>query len=126
MSDADWKSAARRVAETAARLGLPEVTEGTSYGTPALKVRGKSFTRLNDPRTLVLLIPMEQKELLLEMSPQIYFETDHYRGWPAVLVRLAAVTDAELAQRLIDGWLYKAPKRLAAGWPNGRPLKSPD
>jgi hypothetical protein len=116
MRDTDWERAARRVAGTAARLGLPEVAEGTSYGTPALKVRGKSFTRLKDPQTLVLLIPMEQKELLLEMSPDIYFETDHYRGWPAVLVRLSAITDAELGQRLIDGWLYRAPKRLAAGW----------
>lgn len=126
MRDADWEGAARRVARTAARLGLPEVAEGTSYGTPALKVRGRSFTRLKDPQTLVLLITMEQKELLLEMSPQIYFETDHYRGWPAVLVRLSAVTDAELGQRLLDGWLYRAPKRLAAGWRNARALKSPD
>lgn len=122
MRDADWDGAARRVAGMAARLGLPEVAEGTSYGTPALKVRGKSFTRLKDPQTLVLLIPMELKDLLLEMSPQIYFETDHYRGWPAVLVRLAVISDAELAQRLADAWRFKAPKRLAADWQVPAPL----
>ena len=113
----DWTSAARRIARTAARLSLPEVAEGTSYGTPALKVRGKSFTRLKDPETLVLLVPIELKDLLVETSPEVYFETDHYRGWPAILVRLAAISDAELGQRLADAWRHKAPKRLAATWP---------
>jgi len=112
----DWTAAARRIAGSAARLGLPDVEEGTSYGTPALKVRGKSFTRLKDPQTLVLLIPVEAKDLLMEVSPEIYFETDHYHGWPAVLVRLAAISDAELGQRLVDAWRHKAPKRLAASW----------
>ena len=115
--DEAWAAAAGRVARLAGEVGLPEVCESTSYGTPALKVRGKAFTRLKDPQTLVLLVPMEQKELLLEMSPRIYFETDHYRGWPAVLVRLVAISDAELKQRLVDGWRSKAPKRLAASWP---------
>jgi hypothetical protein len=93
-------------------LGLPEVSEGTSYGTPALKVGDKSFTRLKDADTLVIMMPIEQKELLMEAAPAIYFETDHYRGWPAVLVRLAAISDAELAQRLAEAWRHKAPKRL--------------
>ncbi|HEV7276405.1 MAG TPA: MmcQ/YjbR family DNA-binding protein [Devosiaceae bacterium] len=110
----DWTSAAGRIAGIAERLGLPEVDEGTSYGTPAFKVRGKSFARLKDPQTLVLLLPMELKDLLMEMSPDTYFETDHYRGWPAVLVRLMEIDDAELGQRLAEAWQHKAPKRLAA------------
>ncbi len=109
-----WAKAQRRLARLALKLGLPEVSEGTSYGTPALLVKGKSFTRLKDPETLVLLLPLEQKELLLEMAPDIYYETDHYKGWPAVLVRLAAISDAELKQRLAEGWRHRAPKRLAA------------
>ena len=113
---AAWASAARRVAQLAGALGLPEVSEGTNHGTPALKVRDKSFTRLKDPETLVLLIPLEQKELLMEMAPEIYFETEHYRGWPAVLVRLPVISDEELRRRLTEAWRFKAPKRLAAGW----------
>lgn len=116
MATGDWDAAARRVARIALALGLPEITEATSLGTPALKVRNNSFTRLKDPQTLVLLLPMEQKELLLEAAPEIYFETDHYKGWPAVLVRLAAISDEELGQRLTDGWRHKAPKRLAASY----------
>jgi hypothetical protein len=117
MSNADWAGAAERVAQLGRALGLLEISEGTSYGTPALLVRGKSFTRLKDPGTLVLLCPPEQKELLMEMAPDIYFETDHYRGWPAVLIRLAAISDAELSQRLADGWRHRAPKRLAVAHP---------
>jgi hypothetical protein len=108
--------AAKRVAKLGSALGLLELSEGTNHGTPALLVRGKSFTRIKDADTLVLLVPLEHKELLMEMSPDIYFETDHYKGWPAVLVRLSAISDAELKQRLLDAWRHKAPKRLAASY----------
>lgn len=95
--------------------GLPEVTTGTSYRTPALLVRGKSFLRLwEDSETAVLLCPLEHKEFLLAAAPDIYYETEHYRGWPAVLIRLGAISDDELRLRLIDGWRHKAPKRLVA------------
>lgn len=95
--------------------GLPGLERGTSYGTPALLVRGKSFMRVKeDAATIVLHCPIEQKDMLMAAAPAIYFETDHYKGWPAVLIRLAAIPDAELRQRLIDGWRHKAPKRLVA------------
>src|SRR5690606_8415944 len=67
-----------------AASGLPEVDEGTSYGTPALKLRKKLLCRVKDPDTVVLICPLEEKELLIAAAPEIYFETDHYRGWPAV------------------------------------------
>lgn len=103
-----------RIRRLALQAGLPGITVGTSYGTPALIVGKKSFVRLKDDSTLVLLCPVEAKEILLEMAPAIYFQTDHYIGWPAVLVRLDAIGDAELAQRLIEAWRFKAPKRLVA------------
>ncbi len=106
-----------RVEQAAAGTGLAEVTTGTSYGTPALLVRGRSFCRMKDEGTLVLLCPLEHKELLMEMAPDIYFETDHYKGWPAVLIRLDAIGDKELAARLEDGWRHRAPARLAATRP---------
>jgi len=117
MRDGDWSEAEARITRLGRMLPLPEISEGTSYGTPALLVKGKSFIRLKDPGTLVLLCPLEQKELLIEMAPHIYFETDHYKGWAAVLIRLAAISDAELSQRLAEGWRHRAPKRLAAAYP---------
>ncbi|WP_338091139.1 MmcQ/YjbR family DNA-binding protein [Shinella kummerowiae] len=91
---------------------LPGVETGTSYGTPALKVAGKLFLRIKDAQTLVLMAPMDEKERLIEMAPGIYYETDHYKGWPALLVRAAAIDDAELRHRMAEAWRFKAPAKL--------------
>ena len=92
---------------------LPEVVAGTSYGSPALQVKGKSFASLRGPGEMVLHCPLEQKALLMEMAPEIYWETEHFRGWPGLLVRLEAIGDEELALRLADAWQFRAPKKLA-------------
>lgn len=105
-----------RITRLARAAGLPEVTLGTSYGTPALEVRGKSFVRMKEAGVLVVMCAIEEKEMLMEAEPGLYFETDHYKGWPAMLVRLAAVSDEDLTQRLLAAWRQKAPKRLAANF----------
>jgi hypothetical protein len=109
----DLDAAFERIHALVQARGLPGFVASTSYGTPALKVGNKTFCRLKDPATLVLLCPAEQKTLLMEISPEIYFETDHYVGWPAVLIRLDAIADEELSLRLEDAWRFKAPRRLA-------------
>ena len=93
---------------------LPEIEESTSYGTPALKVRGKLIARLKDAETLVIMCAIDEKDMLMEVDPKVYFETDHYKGWPAVLVRLKVIGDAKLRYRLEQAWRLKAPKRLVA------------
>lgn len=103
-----------RVRRLAEAVGLPETTVGTSYGTPALLVKGKSFVRMKDAETLVVMCALEEKETLMELDSSRFFETDHYKGWPAMLVRLAAIDDETLTQRLIAAWREKASKRLAA------------
>jgi hypothetical protein len=106
------QKAFKRVLAAARAAKLPGLEIGTSYGTPALKVAGKSFMRMKDADTMVLLGPMEEKEMLLAAEPAIYFETDHYKGWPAWLVRMSKIGDAELKLRLERAWGHKAPKRL--------------
>lgn len=91
---------------------LPGVETGTSYGTPALKVAGKLLLRIKDAETLVLMAPLDEKERLMEMAPEIYYETDHYTGWPALLIRAAVIDGAELQHRITEAWRYKAPARL--------------
>jgi hypothetical protein len=96
-------------------LALPEAEEGTWFRTPAWKVRKKSFARMKeDGETLVVLVELGEKEMLMEAEPHIFFETPHYHGYPAVLVRLAAIEADELAEVLEDSWRRKAPKRLIA------------
>jgi hypothetical protein len=105
MADAD---SARRLTET-----LPGVEEGTSYGTPSWKVRGKFFARLRDEDTvLVAKADKGEKQLLMEAEPDVFFETPHYHGYGYVLVRLANIDDAELAEVIEDAWRLAAPKTL--------------
>jgi hypothetical protein len=113
----DLDAAFARILALAEARGLPGLARSTSYGTPALKVGSQSFCRLKDARTLVLPCPAEQKTLLMEISPEIYFETDHYVGWPAVLVRLDVIADEELSLRLEDAWRSKASEAPAQQQP---------
>lgn len=100
---------------------LPGIEEATSYGTPSLTVHGKLLLRLKDADTLVFRCTLEDKAMLMEAAPEIYFETDHYVGWPAVLVRLSAISDAELAHRLAQAWQLQAPKKLKAEYADAHP-----
>jgi hypothetical protein len=102
--------------EQLVKLGceLPEVEEGSWFRTPALKVRGKSFVRLKeDGQSVVFLLEsVDEQEFLIRAQPDLYFITDHYKGWPAVLARLAKLRVAECRHRLEQGWRLKAPKKL--------------
>ena len=92
---------------------LPEIEESTSYGRPALKVRGKFVAALRtDPDALVVRCDLEENPLLLEARPEILFETPHYHGWGYIHVKLEAPRD-EIREFLTDSWLLAAPKRLA-------------
>lgn len=92
---------------------LPEIEESTSYGRPALKVRGKFVAALrSDPDAVVVKCDLEEKPFLLEARPDVLFETPHYAGWPAMLIKLDASID-DLREFVTDSWLLAAPKTLA-------------
>ncbi len=93
---------------------LPDVTEGSWYGTPALQVRGRSFLRLKEDGNSVvfLLDAVSEQEFLIAAKPDVYYITDHYRGYPAVLARLAALRVPEARRRLECAWRIKAPVAL--------------
>jgi len=96
-------------------LALPQVEEGTCYGTPAFRVKGKLLTRLwEDGETLVVHVELYERDRLIAGDPQTYFVTDHYRDYPMVLVRLASVDPEELQELSEKAWALRAPKRLAA------------
>jgi hypothetical protein len=97
---------------------LPGVELGTSYGTPALRVRGKGMCRLRtNPDALVLRVSdMGEREALLQSQPDVFFSTPHYDGYPYVLVRLAAVDPVELAELLEEAWRVRAAKRVVKAW----------
>jgi hypothetical protein len=100
---------------------FPGVELETSWGTPALKVRGKMICRLRtDPDALVLrVIHLGEREALLQGQPDAFFSTPHYDGYPYVLVKLEAVDPEELAELLEDAWRDRAPKKLVAQFEAG-------
>lgn len=89
--------AIRRVARA-----LPDVEEGTSYGTPAWRHRGKLLARLHQDRaSIVLKVGNETRDHLLQADPETFFVTDHYRGYPMVLARLDRLRAADLKKLLV-------------------------
>ncbi|HEY2346740.1 MAG TPA: MmcQ/YjbR family DNA-binding protein [Xanthomonadaceae bacterium] len=94
-------------------LALPEVEESTSYGTPALKVRGKLMVRLKEDReTIVLRASWEERERLMTLYPETFHVTDHYRAYPWVLMRLPTAERAFVPTWLEQAWQLAAPPPL--------------
>jgi hypothetical protein len=96
-------------------LSLPEAVEEPGER-PGFRVRGKLFawkSRDRDSATLALRVDGDEKQLMLESHPDLYFQTPHYEGYPGVLVHLDAIDLDELRERIEDAWLIQAPRTLA-------------
>ncbi len=115
-------------------LALPETVEETSREDQLRwSVSGKTFAwerplRRSDLEALGEAAPtgpvlaarvpdLGAKEALLADDAEVYFTTPHFDGYPAILVRLDRVALPELEELLVEAWLSRGPKRLAAGYP---------
>ena len=99
---------------------LPEVEESTSYGTPALKVRGKLLAcmashKSAEPNTLVVRLDFEDRDALIADDPHTYHLKPHYEGYPSVLVRLPLIDRDALRDLLHSAW-----RTVTASAPNRR------
>ena len=117
------KSQLRGVTVQAARqllLSLPEVSEGRSYGMPSFLLKGRFLARFRDEnKVLVLqLATIGEREVLVELDPGAFFFTDHYRDYPAVLVRLEKVAAPLLTDIVTESW------RHVSALPPSSPRKS--
>jgi hypothetical protein len=88
---------------------LPDVEEGTMYGTPALKVRGSWFVvvpthKSAEPNSLAFRVDVAQREELIAAEPEIYYVKEHYVSYPVVLVRLSRVHPDALADLVTAAW----------------------
>jgi hypothetical protein len=102
-------------------LSLPEAKLERS----GFHVRGKGFAwtymertgpgkpRIPRPDVLAVRVSGEgEKQLLLASDPSKFFTTDHYNGYPAILVRLPAIDPDELTELITDAWRLQAPRAL--------------
>ena len=91
----------------------PEVEDGTSYGTPALKVRKKLLARLKEDGDSLVMpgVPFEERDMLVESQPRVFYFTDHYRDYPMVLIRLSKAKRATVEPLLRRQWQALASKK---------------
>lgn len=92
-------------------LTFPGVVQSTSYGTPAIKLGTKFLLREREPGIVALQRPsMDERDMLLEAEPDLFFLTDHYRGYPFVLVRLEKIGPDHFRSLFETIWREKATK----------------
>jgi len=91
-------------------LALPETEETPNHF--AFSVRNKD--------KLKGFASLDDKEILLALDPEKFFTEPHYNGFPAVLVRLPAITIGELRPIITEAWRCQAPKDLELKRPRAR------
>src|SRR5438093_13732174 len=101
-------------------LALPDVEEGTMYGSPALKVRGNllacmAIHKSAEPESLAVRIDFDRRAGLIAEGPETYYLTDHYLNYPGVLASLSQNRIKQLRDRPDAAWrILTAYKRRTA------------
>jgi hypothetical protein len=93
-------------------LAWPEVEDGSSYGTPALKVRKKMLVRLKEDGDSLVMpgVPIDERDMLVESQPKVFYFTDHYKDYPMVLIRLSKARRTIVEPLLRRQWRVLASK----------------
>jgi hypothetical protein len=106
-------------------LALPETTEdpdggrffvdGKQIAWPWLERIDPKRARVPNPQVIAVRVGNEsEKEVLIDLDPDVFFTEPHYDGYPAILVRLPAIDSVLLGKVLTDAWRLRAPRRLRA------------
>jgi hypothetical protein len=108
-------------------LSLPETEETAGHFAFSVRNNGKlkgfawvwmertapKKARVPQPNVIALRVAnLDDKDFLLSLDPAKFFTEPHYNGFPAVLVRLPAVTVRELKPLITEAWRCQAPKDL--------------
>ena len=95
---------------------LPEVEDSTSFHSPCFRVAGKAFAGVSRHEGAIWArCDREERPFLVASNPELYRLTPHFERSPAhLLIWLDLADTDDVRERLIDGWLIQAPKRLAA------------
>jgi hypothetical protein len=102
-------------------LTLPGTELGKSYGMPAVKVtaNNRAFLFLShEPETSFgVAMDLDTIEILKETEPETFWQTPHYVGWEAVLIRC----DSKGEDRVRD--VIERSRDWVAAKPKARPRK---
>ena len=99
-------------------LAFPGAEEGTSYGYPSFKVRGKFFTRLRaEDASLVLSeVGFDEREMLMAAEPATFHLTPHYQSSAMVLARIESLDPGSLHSFLERRWRRVVTKAMAKAY----------
>ncbi len=96
-------------------ITLPGVNEGTCFGTPAFYAGKKFFARMREEGD-VLVIHTEEREEWIKKDPEIFYITEHYKNFSAMLISLPLVTDAHLVTLITTAWSKRIGKKILKEW----------
>lgn len=98
-------------------LDLPNIVETTAWGNPALKAHGKMWAWWSPTEDApVFKVSKDERDMLIELDPAVFFVTDHYRPHGLVLARPDKVDPAWATARLLQMWRDMAPKKVLKAW----------
>jgi len=99
-------------------LSFPGCEEGTSYGKPSFLMNGKFFTRLRrEDQSLVLMdVPFDEREMLMEAEPATFHITPHYKDYPCVLARMETLHPGSFRAFLERRFRKVAKKSAVNAW----------
>jgi hypothetical protein len=92
-------------------LKLPDVTATESSRGPGLKAHGKLMAcpathKSAESDTLMVRVSKDERESRIAGDPREYYVTDHYRDYPALLVRLSEIDRESLEDLLGCSWRF--------------------
>lgn len=95
-------------------LSVKGTSEGPYFGRPSV-FYGEAFVgRVHDKEEAVALRvgSIEMRDVMLEAEPKLFYITDHYRPWPMLLARLAAL-DTKTLKSLVTARIAEVDARAA-------------
>ena len=95
-------------------LSVKGTSEGPYFGRPSV-FYGEAFVGwVHDKEEAVALRvgSIEMRDVMLEAEPKLFYITDHYRPWPMLLARLAAL-DTKTLKSLVTARIAEVDARAA-------------
>lgn len=96
-------------------MKLADVEEGTTFGFPAFKVKGKLLAwfpkkKEVEPGTLAVRMSILERDYRIHANPKVFYVTPHYQDYDAGLARIEHLSTAALRELLESSYEFVTTK----------------